>query len=146
MFGGGLLSRVLVPYAMGFIGSGAVAVLDAGLSNYPTVSNLIKIGGAFVIAIAGRRHPIASAAAIASLAGTQGYAAGTKLAGGFIAATPAKAVQGLGEMARHYPEMGALLTGGVGALLTGMGAPDDPSGVVANYASAMNNMADADDD
>lgn len=147
LLSGNLLKRVLVPYAAGFIASGAIAVLDTGLANYPMVKNLVKVGGAFLIAIAGRRYPTASIAAIASLAGSQGYAAGTKLAGGFIAQTPGQAMKGLGEMASgSYPEMGALLTGGMGALLTGMGDPSDPSGVVANYATAMNNMAEADDD
>lgn len=144
--GGGLLRRVLVPYAAGFITSGAMAVLDAGLANYPMVKQVAKIGGAFAIAIFGRRHPIASAAAISALASSQGYSLGTKLAGGFIAQTPADAVKGLGEMAATYPEMGALLQGGVGALLSGMGDPSDPTSVVSNYASAMNNMAESDDD
>jgi hypothetical protein len=144
---GGLLKRVLVPYAAGFIASGAVAVLDTALANYPMVRNVAKVGGAFLIAIFGKRYPTASTAAIAALAATQGYNAGTKLAGGFIAHTPAQATQGLADMARGgYPEMGALLNGGIGALLNGMGDPSNPDTVVANYASAMRNMAESDDD
>jgi hypothetical protein len=146
MGGGSLFKRVLVPYAAGFLASGAIAVLDTGLANYPMVKNVVKVGAAFLIAIAGRRYPTASVAAIASLAGSQGYAMGTKFAGGFIAQTPAQAVKGLGDMSRSYPEMGALLTGGVGALLNGMGDPSDPAGVVNNYATAMRNMAESDDD
>jgi hypothetical protein len=144
--GGSLLKRVLVPYAAGFIASGAIAILDTGLVKYPVVKQVVKIGAAFAIAIFGRRYPTASIAAIASLAGSQGYTLGTKVAGGFIAQSPAKAVEGLGEMARTYPEMGALLAGGVGALLNGMGDPSNPDTVVTNYATALNNMAESDDD
>jgi hypothetical protein len=146
MMSGSLLKRVLVPYAAGFLASGVIAVIDTGLASYPMVKNVVKLGAAFVVAIAGRRYPTASIAAIASLAGSQGYGLGTKLAGGFIAQTPAQAVKGLGDMSRSYPEMGALLTGGVGALLNGMGDPSDPSSVVANYQTAMNNLAESDDD
>lgn len=144
--GGSLLKRVLVPYAVGFVTSGAMAVLDTGMANYPVLKRAIKVGAAFLVAIAGRRHPTASIAAISALASTEGYTLGTKVAGGFVAQSPAQAVTGLGSMSRSYPEIGALLTGGVGALLTGMGSPDDPSSVVRNYASAMNNMAESDDD
>jgi len=144
MGGGSLLKRVLVPYAAGFLASGAVAILDTALSKYPVVSNIVKVGAAFAIAIGGRRYPRAATAAIAALAATQGYRLGTKVAGGFIAQSPAQAVTGLGDMSRTYPEIGALLTGGVGALLNGMGDPSNPDAVVANYAAAMDNMADDD--
>ena len=58
-----------------------------------------------------------------------------------VAANPAQAVKGLGEMSVHYPELGALLNGGVGALLNG---PPDVDDAVVNYATALNNMADDD--
>lgn len=144
--GGSLLKRVLIPYAAGFLASGAVGILDVGLAKYPVVKQVVKIGAAFAIAMFGRRYPTASIAAIASLAGSQGYGLGIKLGGGFIAETPAKAIVGLGEMSRTYPEMGALLSGGVGALLSGMGDPSNPDTVVTNYATALNNMAETDDD
>ncbi len=139
---GGLARRVFVPYAAGFITSVATAVLDASLSNYPMVRQLSKVGGAVAIAIFGRRHPIASAAAIGALAGSQGTVLGTRLAGGMHATTPAEAVKGLAEMQQTYPELGALLTGGVGALLNG---PEDVDQAAVNYATALNNMADQDD-
>lgn len=145
MGGGSLLKRVLVPYAAGFLASGVVAVLDTALAKWPVAKQLVKVGAAFAIAIGGRRYPRASTAAIAALAATSGYGLGTKLAGGFIAQSPAQAVKGLGDMSRTYPEMGALLTGGVGALLNGMGDPSNPDTVVANYASALDNMASDDD-
>jgi hypothetical protein len=146
MGGGSLIQRVLVPYAAGFLASGAIAILDTGLASYPVVKQVVKVGAAFAIAMFGRRYPTASIAAIASLAGSQGYTVGTKLAGGFIAQSPAAAVKGLADMSRTYPEMGALLSGGVGALLNGMGDPSNPDSVVTNYATALNNMAESDDD
>jgi hypothetical protein len=118
------------------------AVLDSALASYPMVRQVAKVGGAVAIAVFGRRHPIASAAAIGALAGSQGYTLGTKLAGGMIAHTPAEAVKGLGEMTQTYPELGALLSGGVGALLSG---PDDIDQVARNYGTALSNMSDNDD-
>lgn len=137
-----LLKRTLIPFAAGFATSMAAAVLDAGMASYPKLRNVVKVAGAVAIAFFGRRHPVASAAAIGALAGSSGYALGTRLAGGMIARTPEEAVKGLGEMNETYPEMGALLSGGVGALLTG--APDVPN-VVGNYQVALDNMADDDD-
>lgn len=142
---GGLLQRVFVPYAAGFVTGGLASVVDAGLANYPVIKGVSKIGLAFAVAFMGRRYPTASTAAIAALAASQGYPLGTKLAGGMIAHNPAQAVKGLGEMAQSYPEMGALLSGGVGALLSGMGAPSNLPSVVSNYQTALDNMAGDDD-
>lgn len=138
---GGLLKRTFVPYAAGFVASMGTAVLDASLANYPMARRLVKVGGAVAIAAFGRRYPVASTAAIAVLGGAEGYALGTKLAGGMIAHTPAEAVKGLGEMTQTYPELGALLNGGVGALLNGMGGPEDVDTAAVNYATALNNMS-----
>lgn len=139
---GGLFKRAFVPYAVGFITSGAMGVLDAGLASYPMVKQIGKVGLALgVAAFMGRKYPTASIAAIAAIASSSGYALGTKLAGGMVASNPAQAVKGLGDMAVHYPELGALLNGGVGALLNG---PPDVDDAVVNYATALNNMADDD--
>jgi len=144
--GGGILPFALKAYAAGFVTSLATAVVDTALANYPMVKQIAKVGGAIAIAFVGRRRfPMAATAAIASLAGSQGYNLGTKLAGGFIAQSPAQATKGLGEMAQVYPEMGALLTGGIGALLTGMGGVDNQSDVLGNYQTALSNMAEDDD-
>lgn len=146
LLGGGLLKRVLVPYAAGFVTSMGAAVLDTALAKYPMGRNVAKVGGAFLIAIFGRRYPVAANAAIAALAASSGYALGTRLAGGIVAQTPAQAIKGLGEMAETHPEMGALLNGGVGALLNGLGAgPDNIDSAIVNYQTALNNMADDDD-
>lgn len=139
---GGLLKRAFVPYAIGFVTSGAMAVVDTGLANYPMAKQVGKVLLAVgVAATVGKRHPVAATAAIAAIAASQGYAFGTKLAGGMLAQSPAQAVQGLGDMSRTYPELGALLNGGVGALLNG---PPDIDSAVVNYATALNNMADDD--
>lgn len=137
---GGLLKRTFVPYAVGFVTSGAMAMVDTGLANYPAVKQIAKVGLAIgVAAFVGRRHPVAATAAISAIAASQGYAFGTRLAGGMIAQSPAQAVKGLGEMSVSYPELGALLNGGVGALLNGVPDVDD---AVRDYATALNNMAD----
>jgi hypothetical protein len=137
------VKAVFVPFAAGFITSMASAALDSGLASYPMAKRLAKVGGCIAIAMFGKRHPRASAAAIGALAASEGYALGTKLVGGMIAHSPAQAVQGLGDMTQTYPEMGALLNGGVGALLEGV-----PNvGVSASdYEAALNNMADYGDD
>lgn len=140
---GGLLKRAFVPYAVGFITSGAMGVLDAGLANYPMAKNVGKVLLAIgVAATVGNKHPVAATAAISAIAASQGYAFGTRMAGGMVASNPAQAVQGLGAMSATYPEMGALLNGGVGALLNG---PPDIDDAVVNYATALNNMASEDD-
>lgn len=141
----GLARRVFVPYAAGFLASMGAAVLDSAMSAYPAVRQLAKVGGAVAIAVFGRRYPEASAAAIGAIAGSQGYTLGTKLAGGMIAHTPAEAVKGLGEMQQTYPELGALLNGGVGALISGLGGPDDVDAVARNYAAALDNMSGDDE-
>ena len=121
------------------------SVADNALSNYPKVRTLAKIAGSVLIAITGRKYPVASAAAIGALAASSGYPLGVKLAGGMVARNPTEAVKGLGEMSESYPEMGALLSGGVGALLSGMGAPPNVPSVVTDYTTALNNMAGEDD-
>lgn len=137
------MKRAFVPYAVGFITSGAMGVLDAGLAAYPMARNVGKVLLALgVAATVGKRHPVAATAAISAIAASQGYAFGTRMAGGIVASTPAQAVQGLGAMSATYPEIGALLNGGVGALLDG---PPDIDDAVVNYATALNNMASEDD-
>jgi hypothetical protein len=133
-----------VPYAAGIVTSAASAMLDTGLAKWPVVRQLVKVGGVVGIAMfLGRKYPQASAAAIGALGASQGYPLVTKLAGGLVARTPAEAVKGLGEMTETYPEMGALLQGGLGALLQG---PSDVPEVAMNYETALMNMADDDDD
>lgn len=137
------MRKAFVPYAVGFITSGAMGVLDAGLAAYPMARNVGKVLLALgVAATVGKRHPVAATAAIAAIASSQGYAFGTRMAGGLVAHTPQQAVQGLGAMQATYPEIGALLNGGVGALLSG---PPDIDDAVVNYATALNNMASEDD-
>lgn len=142
---GGLLRRAFVPYAAGVVTSAASAMLDTGLAKFPVVRQLVKVGGVLgIAAFLGRKYPQASAAAIGALGASQGYPLVTKLAGGLVARTPAEAVKGLGEMTETYPEMGALLQGGLGALL--QGGPSDVPEVAANYETALMNMADDDDE
>ena len=137
------MKRAFVPYAVGFITSGAMGVLDAGFAAYPMARNVGKVLLALgVAATVGKRHPVAATAAISAIAASQGYAFGSRMAGGIVASTPAQAVQGLGAMSATYPEIGALLNGGVGALLNG---PPDIDDAVVNYATALNNMASEDD-
>lgn len=137
---GGLLMRAFTPFAVGFVASMGAAVLDSALSGYPKVRQLVKVGGAVAIAFVGRKYPVASTAAIAALAASSGYPLGTRLAGGMVAHNPTEAVKGLGGMAGVYPEIGALLNGGVGALLSGV--PDEGTAVM-NYQTAL---GAADDD
>lgn len=92
----------------------------------------------------GRGRDIAGKAIVA-LGALQGYSWATARAGGAPAAqTPGQAIEGLGTMAQTYPEMGALLQGGVGALLQGMGdyGPMNPQDIVTNYSSALQGMGD----
>lgn len=140
---GGIIRRAFVPYAAGMLTAGVAAMLDTGLAKYPVGRQLAKVGAVVAIAYFGRRHPNASAAAIGALGASQGYPLVTKLAGGLVARTPAEAVKGMGEMAETYPEMGALLAGGVGALLNG---PSDVPEVVSNYETALSNMSDYGDE
>ena len=140
----GIAKRFFVPYATGFVASMAAAVMDSALSQYPKVKHVAKVGGAVLLAaVAGKKYPIATASAIATLAASSGYALGTKLAGGMLAFTPGEAVKGVAEMSEKSPELGALLEGGLGALLEG---PPDLDSTVSNYETALNNMADDDDD
>ena len=141
---GGILRRVFTPYAAGFITAAACTALDTKLaSTKPIIRTLAKLGGAVAIAMFGRRYPVASVAAIAAIGASQGSAMAAKALGGMPAATtPKAAMEGLAEMSETYPEMGALLQGGVGALLTGMGDAPNLDANVANYMTAVNNMAD----
>lgn len=133
-----------VPYATGVATSALCAMIDSGLAAMPVVSQLVKVGGAVgIAAFFGRRHPLVSAAAIGALGASQGYPLVTKLAGGMFAHTPAQAVKGLGEMSDTYPEMGALLQGGLGALLQG---PSDVPLSASNYETALMNMSGDDED
>lgn len=149
--GGSLISRVLKPYAIGFIASLGVAALDTFVAKqFPSaasgaINQLVKVGTAFAIAIGLRRKPDVARAAITAIAATAGYNLGSKLVGGMGATqTPAQTVKGLGEMASSYPEIGALLQGGVGALLQGMGdvGPPNTGDVVSNYSAALSGMGD----
>jgi hypothetical protein len=140
---GGMIGRVMTPFAVGFVTSMAAAGIDTVLSKSPKLAQLAKVGGAFLIAFAGRRYPTASIAAIASLAGSMGYPLGVKLAGGLVATSPAQAVAGLGAMSRTYPQMGALLSGGIGALLSD--APSNLPTVASNYMMALRNNVTDDD-
>lgn len=136
---GSLLMRAFTPFAVGFVASMGAAVLDTALSKYPKATHVVKVAGAVAIAFMGRRYPVASTAAIAALAASSGYPLGVKLAGGMVAKSPEEAVKGLGEMAGTYPEIGALLEGGVGALLEGV--PDEGESVM-NYQAALNGDED----
>lgn len=144
---GGLMSSIksaFTPLLAGALTGIATAALDAALAKYPTGKKLAKVGGAIAIAMFGRRYPRAACAAIGALAATEGYNIGSKLVGGMGAAqTPKQAVEGLATMAGTYPEIGALLDDGVGALLEGV--PNEGQGVV-NYGQALSNMAGDDDE
>lgn len=144
---GGLMSSVkaaFTPLIAGALTGMACAALDTALSKYPTGKKLAKVGGAVVIAMFGRRYPRAACAAIGALAATEGYNLGSKLVGGMPAIQkPEQVPKALSTMGDSYPEIGALLEGGVGALLEGV--PDERTSI-ANYATSLANMAGDDDD
>lgn len=140
----GIFKTAFVPYIVGVATAGAAAMLDTGLARWPVARQIAKVGGVVAIAaFLGRKHPHAAAAAIGALGASQGYPLVTSLAGGFTARTPAEAVKGLAEANATNPEMGALLQGGIGALIEG---PDSVDEVAADYATALHNMADDDDE
>lgn len=149
----GLMQAVksaFMPFLVGALTGGAAAILEANLAKYPTVRNLAKVAGVVGVAVfLGRKNPRMAAAAIGALAASTGYALAIKYGGGMIARTPEEAVKGLGEMADTYPEMGALLNGGLGALLNGedgMGGIPNVGAGVQNYEQALMNMAGDDDE
>ena len=144
---GGLLKMAFIPYATGVVTAGVAAMLDTGLARWPVVRQVVKVAGVLGIAsFLGRRHPLVAAASIGAIGASQGYPLITRLAGGMVARTPAEAVTGLGEMTGSYPEIGALLQGGLGALLQGMEGPSDVDDVARNYVEALSNMSGGDDD
>lgn len=131
----------------GFAAGGLAAFIDKMLSGKSQIAaNLAKVGAAVIVAVVGKRYPSASAAAVGALSGSVGYAMVTRMGGGIVAHSPAGAVKGLAEMSDDYPEMGALLQGGLGALLEGDDDFGDLPGTVDNYETALQNMADGDDD
>lgn len=144
---GGLMTSIkaaFTPLIAGTLTGMACAALDTALSKYPTGKKLAKVGGAVVIAMFGRRYPRAACAAIGALAATEGYNLGSKLVGGMPAIQkPEQVPKALSTMGDSYPEIGALLEGGVGALLEGV--PNEVSNV-ANYAASLSNMAGDDDE
>jgi hypothetical protein len=148
----GLFMRFLIPYAAGFGTSFLAAGLDSKLAKYPMVNTLVKVGGALVLAGAfGRKYPIIASSAIASLAASSGYTFGTKAFGGMVAHDVKQVITGAQLMAEKDPAVGALLRGGVGALLRGyngtgalLSGPPDLTDVTANYESALRNMPDDD--
>jgi hypothetical protein len=135
---GGLIKNVFTTFAAGFVTSGLAAVFDTQLAKFPLGKRAAKLGVMFAIAHFGRRHPRASAAAIGALAASEGYAMGVRLSGGIVATTPQEAVDGLAEMSDTHPEMGALLQGGVGALLEGVPNVGES---VSDYEMALSNTA-----
>ncbi len=142
----GAVKKAFTPFAVGFIASVGVAAIDSGLAKYPAARRVVKGVTAVVIALAGRKYPVASVSAIAALGASEGYAIGTQLVGGMIAHSPEQAVKGLGDMTQTYPEIGALLQGGVGALLQGMGGPPDVAMSAVNYETALQGLGDDTDE
>ena len=143
---GSLLKAAFIPYATGVVVAGVSALLDTGLSRWPVVRQLAKVVGVLAVAkFVGARHPLIAAASIGAIGASQGYPLITRLAGGMVARTPAEAVEGLAEMAESDASMGALLQGGMGALLNGLEGPTDVGTVVGDYEEALSNMADDDD-
>lgn len=144
---GGFVSSIkaaFTPLVAGALTGMASAALDAALAKYPTGKKLAKVGGAIAIAMFGRRYPRAACAAIGALAATEGYNIGSRLVGGMGAVQkPEQVPKEMAKMGETYPEIGALLDGGVGALLEGV--PNEGQSV-AHYAAALSNMADGDDD
>lgn len=138
------IKAAFTPLIAGALTGMACAALDASLSKYPTGKKLAKVGAAVTIAMFGRRYPRAACAAIGALAATEGYNIGSQLVGGMKAIQkPAEVPKALSTMGETYPEIGALLEGGIGALLEGV--PNETTSV-ANYATSLSNMAGDDDD
>lgn len=144
------VKSAFMPYLVGVVTAGAAAFLDTQFASRPTVRQLVKVASVVGIAVfLGRKNPRAAAAAIGAIGATQGYELVTRMTGGLVARTPQEAVKGLGEMADTYPEMGALLNGGLGALLNGedgMGGIPNVGAGVQNYEQALMNMAGDDDE
>lgn len=139
-----MLRMVMGPIIAGFAASFVGAAIDKFVTN-TKLAALAKVGAIFAVAFGGRRHPRASVAAIGSLAGSLGYPLAVKMLGGMTASTPAQAVSGLAGMTRTYPQMGALLNGGMGALLSGVGdAPTNLPTVARDYMAALRNTVDDD--
>ena len=127
-----LLKAAFTSFAAGFAASGVAAVIDKQFSKKPMIARIGKVVAAFAIAKFGARHPRASSAAIGALGGSEGYQIVTRMLGGAKAAhTPDQAIKGLADMSESYPEMGALLNGGMGALLEGTGED------ISNYQDSL---------
>lgn len=141
----GMLRMVMTPIIAGFAASFVGAAIDKFVTN-TKLAALAKVGAIFAVAFGGRRSPRASVAAMGSLAGSLGYPMAVKLLGGMTATTTATAVQGLAGMSRTNPQIGALLNGGMGALLSGVGdAPSNLPVVASNYMTALRNNVHDDD-
>ncbi len=138
------IKAAFTPLIAGALTGAACAAMDAALAKYPTGKKLAKVGTAVAIAMFGRRYPRAACAAIGALAATEGYNIGSRLVGGMGAVQkPEQVPKALSTMGDTYPEIGALLEGGIGALLEGV--PNETTSV-ANYATSLANMAGDDDD
>lgn len=137
-----LVKSTFTSFAAGFVAGGLSAVVDKQFATKPNIARIAKVLAAFGIAKFGARHPRAAAAAIGALASSEGYNMATKFLGGAKAAhTPDQAVQGLADMSEAYPEMGALLNGGMGALLAGDEGMDGP---LEDYQGALSGSTDYD--
>lgn len=133
-----LVKSTFTSFAAGFVAGGLAAVLDKQFSTKPTIARIAKVVAAFGIAKFGSKHPRAASAAIGALAASEGYSMATRVLGGAPAAhTPDQAVKGLADMSESYPEMGALLNGGMGALLSGDEGMEGLSNATADYANAL---------
>lgn len=137
----GAVKKAFTPFAVGFVTSVGAAAIDKVLADRPWVRRVVKGAGAVLIAVMGRRYPVASTAAIAALGASEGYSVGANLVGSLIVHSPAQAVEAAGK-ADMSPEMGALLNGGVGALLNGL--PNLETNVV-NYETALQGLGDDDE-
>lgn len=145
--------ETLKEFGISFVVGMAVQKLDEFLAKNDTFKKIPSQWSKAVAAVAlgilgrrlgGRARDI-SGKAIVALGALQGYSFFTAASGGAPAAqSPGQAIEGLGNMAQTYPEMGALLQGGVGALLQGMGdyGPMREGDIVANYGQALQGMGD----
>lgn len=142
---GGLVKTALVAIGAGFAASAASAVIDKYAGGRPMIARVGKLITALAIAKFGGRYPQAASAAIGGLAASEGYNIMTRALGGLASAqTPADAIKSVAASAAGgNPAMGALLDGGLGALLNGV--PDVEESAY-DYNEALSNMAGGYDD
>lgn len=102
----------LLPMGLGGIGGAVCGMADAKfMSDKPVISALSKVALGAAGAALLRRRPALAFGWAGGVMGSFGYSMGVKAAGGLVAHSPKKALEGISDMAQENPEMAALLEG-----------------------------------